>query len=325
MTDLTLDKIRSIVGSGANSANIESVLVALEKYGNVADLLPAHRFAHYFAQVAHESGRFKYDQELWGPTAAQKRYENRSDLGHSSTIPGEAFKFRGRSGIQLTGRYNYRQFTKWVRENVTSTAPDFEKNPDLINKDPWEGLVPIWYWTFGNPTGKSLNIYADRNDIEMITKRINGGLNGYQDRINLYVRTALVLLGYTMRKGVIGEFQVDYALTVDDIAGPETRGALHLRLLELGRISLEDQPVLPPVIPPTPPTEPDPDDPISPDEEPPVEEEEPVEEPPVVIPPQRTPQTAYQMMAILIVIILIGLGVAYFDEIGNAVKSWFGL
>ena len=65
-----------------------------------------------------------------------------------------------------------------------------------MNTDPWEGLGPIWYWDSGNPTGESLNVYADEANHEMVTRRINGGLNGYADRLARYTRAALVLLGF---------------------------------------------------------------------------------------------------------------------------------
>src|SRR5690606_15801790 len=126
---------------------------------------------------------FRYDREVWGPTPAQARYEDRADLGHSAAVDGEAFMFRGRTGIQITGRHNTVNFRDWCRRVIGGNVPDFEKNPDAMLTDPWEGLGPIWYWDVGNPERKSLNRYADRGDIEMITRRVNGGLNGYADRL----------------------------------------------------------------------------------------------------------------------------------------------
>jgi putative chitinase len=115
--------------------------------------------------------------------------------------------------------------------------PDFIKTPDLINTDPWEGLSAIWYWHVGNPTGKSLNVFADKNDIEMITRRINGGLNGYDDRLHRYTRASLVLAGYAPT--AIKPFQVNAQKAgflpkgkdqLDGIDGPKTRAAIHLTL-----------------------------------------------------------------------------------------------
>ncbi|MEF3088144.1 hypothetical protein, partial [Bacillus altitudinis] len=78
------------------------------------------------------------------------------------------------------GRGNVTKFYKWCKAKGLN-PPDFVANPNLLNTDPWEGLAPIWYWDEGNPEGVSLNKYSKVNNWEMITKRINGGLNGLAD------------------------------------------------------------------------------------------------------------------------------------------------
>ena len=198
-----------------------SVVVALEQFG--AEIQPPHRLAQFVAQIAHESGRFRYASEIWGPTKAQRGYEGRQDLGN--VIQGDGYKFRGRGPIQITGRSNYRRFTAWAHE-LDAGAPDFEDNPDAVLSDPWLGLAPIWYWQAGNPIGASLNRYADIGDTEMITRRINGGLNGYADRLSLYTTTGLTLLGFDSVKS----FQRFSGLIADGIAGPKTRAAIHTSL-----------------------------------------------------------------------------------------------
>ena len=240
-----LPLLRTIAGGSPDDSNMRSALAGLERFGQPAGLDLPHRLAHYLAQLLHESGRFRYDQEVWGPTPAQRRYEDRADLGHSAAVPGEAFAFRGRAGIQLTGRANYRAFRDWCRRRVDTDAPDFEKHPDAVNTDPWEGLAPIWYWDAGNPTGKSLNVYADRNDPEAVTRKINGGLNGYQDRLSLYTRTALVLLGYTLERGAVLAFQRAAGFTgrdLDDIPGQRTRAAMHGHLKAAERLAFGPDP-----------------------------------------------------------------------------------
>lgn len=236
-----IDLLRKMAGGRPDVDNMQSVVSGLSV--RPSGLQKPHRLAHYLAQLMHESGRFRYDEELWGPTAAQQRYEGRVDLGN--TEPGDGYKFRGRSGIQLTGRANYRNFTAWARE-AESAAPDFETDPDLVNSDPWEGLAPIWYWDKGNPTGRSLNFYADQNNIEAITRKINGGLNGYGDRLQLYTRASLTLMGYPMEANVVRRFQQDQGFTgrdVDDIAGQKTRAAMHSVLVAMPPL---DQPEHPP-------------------------------------------------------------------------------
>lgn len=224
MIPSTLDLIR-IGGrnSAAASRNASQIRASLMADKNRHGLEKPHRLAHFIAQLAHESGAWQWDEEVWGPTPAQRRYEGRADLGN--TQPGDGRRFAGRTTIQVTGRSNYRQFTRWVREFFPS-APDFEETPDAILLNPWEGLAPIWYWSTQN-----LNRWADTNDIETITRRINGGLNGYDDRLRLYTRAALVLLGYEPTD--VDLFQRRAGLIVDGKAGPRTRAALHRYLKAL--------------------------------------------------------------------------------------------
>lgn len=214
-------------GRGVND-NMRSVIDGLAMAGIGAGLNRPHRLAIYLAQIGHESDWFRWDREIWGPTAAQKGYEGRKDLGN--TQPGDGYRYRGRGPIQNTGRANTTEFRDWARK-LDPAAPDFVANPDLINTDPWEGLVPIWYWDVGNPTGESLNVYADEANHEMVTRRINGGLNGYADRLTRYTRAALVLLGFGPADIRAFQASVFSGAQIDGIDGPKTRAALHQALL----------------------------------------------------------------------------------------------
>ena len=205
--------------------NAKSVAVALDKHGDQFGLMQPHRLVQYLAQLAHESMGFQYDREVWGPTAAQKRYEGRRDLGNVQK--GDGKKFSGHGPIQVTGRANHREFTQWCKQRFPNIdVPDFEDVPEKINNDPWEGLTGVWYWST-----RKLNRYADSGDVEMITKRINGGLNGYQDRIDWLVKFSLVALGRAHSD--VSGFQKETGLVVDGIAGPQTRAALHDALVAL--------------------------------------------------------------------------------------------
>lgn len=224
---MKIEQLVKLVEVPAN-ANLTSVLLGLETFGDKAGLTKPHRLVQYLAQLSHESGGFKHDREVWGPSPAQKRYDTRTDLGNTAALDGDGFKFRGRTGIQITGLHNVRAFRDWCTDQGLM-PPDFVSDPDKLNNDPWEGLGPIWFWI---KTG--LNKYADTGNIEMVTRKINGGLNGYQDRCDRYVRIALTALSY--RPGDLRRFQSEHSLTQDGIAGPNTRMALHTALIKLPQV-----------------------------------------------------------------------------------------
>ena len=228
---LTARDLAVLVGV-PNNPNVASVALGLECAGEKAGLNQPHRLVQYLAQLSHESGGFRHDREVWGPTPAQKRYDSRTDLGNTRALDGDGFKYRGRTGIQITGMRNVLSFRNWCRDKISLNAPDFVDNPDLMNTDPWEGLGPIWYWDTNG-----LNSPADMGDIEMVTRRINGGLNGYEDRCARYVRIALTALDRDPTK--LKQFQSDFALKVDGVAGSKTRHELHRQLIALPRVSFD--------------------------------------------------------------------------------------
>lgn len=133
-----------------------------------------NRIAAFLAQVAHESGRFRYVREIWGPTRAQLRYEGRRDLGN--VHPGDGHRYMGRGPIQITGRANYRAATTGIRA-VMPDAPDFEARPELLELPRWGALAAGWFWD-----SRELNTLADQQAITAITRRINGGVNGLAER-----------------------------------------------------------------------------------------------------------------------------------------------
>lgn len=126
------------------------------------------RQAHWLAQMAHESGGFRWKVEIWGPTDAQKRYEGRKDLGN--TEPGDGRRFAGRGFIQLTGRNNYAQASREIYGDDRLV-----KNPELVAENP--ALSAGWYWS-----SRKINKHADRDDVVSVTLAINGGKNGLEDR-----------------------------------------------------------------------------------------------------------------------------------------------
>lgn len=217
--NITPATLAAVVGRPVND-NMRSTIRGLLM--RPATLSAPHQLYQFLGQAAHESGGWRYDRELWGPTPAQKGYDTRTDLGNTAAADGDGYLYRGRSGFQITGKANYRAFTTWAHVNYAS-APDFVANPDLINTDPWEGMASIWFWeTHG------LTELAQTGNIEAVSRRINGGTNGMADRIKLTVDFGIALSGSKS----VRSFQSDHRLVADGVAGPITRAALH-KVLQL--------------------------------------------------------------------------------------------
>ena len=130
------------------------------------------RQAAFLAQVGHESGGLHWLVELWGPTPAQTRYEGRADLGN--TEPGDGYRFRGRGLLQTTGRANY-ESTGDCLDSPLLDSPELLGTPELACRS------AAWFWK-----KHGLNELADAGEFEIITRRINGGLNGLAERQALY-------------------------------------------------------------------------------------------------------------------------------------------
>jgi len=135
--------------------------VRLHGYGLLDSPL---RLAHFMAQLAHESGGFKWMEEL----ASGAAYEGREDLGNDQV--GDGRRYKGRGPIQLTGRDNYRTVGRRL-------GLDLERHPELAAA-PSIGLwVACDYWQ-----SRGISPLADRDDVLGVTRKINGGLNGLADR-----------------------------------------------------------------------------------------------------------------------------------------------
>ncbi len=146
---------------------------------NEFDINNGAREAAFLAQTAHESGGFMLLRELWGPTPAQAGYEGRMDLGNEEE--GDGYKFRGRGLIQITGRSNYEACGDALGLDLTE-HPEFLEEP--INACRSAG------WFFKQ---HGLNELADKGDFLNITKRINGGTSGWQERLSYYARAQFAI------------------------------------------------------------------------------------------------------------------------------------
>jgi putative chitinase len=132
------------------------------------------RAAMFIAQVAHESGGFRYREEI----ASGAAYEGRHDLGN--THPGDGRRFKGRSFIQITGRNNYSQVSR-------ALGIDFVSHPARLAAPKYAALGAAWWWqTHG------CNQLADTGNFLAVTRRTNGGTNGLADRQAYYARATKV-------------------------------------------------------------------------------------------------------------------------------------
>jgi len=148
---------------------------AMNRYGIVG----TPRAAAFIAQVGHESGQLQWVREIWGPTAQQAGYEGRADLGN--TVPGDGSKYRGRGLIQITGRANYAACGE-------ALGLDLINNPQQLEQPQYAAMSAAWFWST-----RGLNTLADQGQFVKITRRINGGLTGQDDRQALYDKALKVL------------------------------------------------------------------------------------------------------------------------------------
>ena len=133
--------------------------------------------AHWLAQLAHESGQLRYVREI----ASGAAYEGRRDLGN--TEPGDGVRFRGRGLIQLTGRANYTRYQDASGLLVVA-------HPELLEKPEHAADVSGWFWHW-----KTLGaLVRSKDPVLAITRIINGGTNGLEDRRQYFTRAHEALL-----------------------------------------------------------------------------------------------------------------------------------
>lgn len=133
------------------------------------------RVCHFLAQAAHEAASFRTLEEY----ASGAAYEGRKDLGNVNK--GDGVRYKGRGIFQLTGRANYRDIGKKI-------GMDLENNPELAESPEVSVLTALEYWK-----SRNLSPLADADNVELITRRINGGLNGFEDRKKYLARCKQVI------------------------------------------------------------------------------------------------------------------------------------
>lgn len=190
---LNLQQLAIATGAGLVRAQnyIDHIVEATDAYG----IDTAKRMAAFLAQVGHESASLRFTTELWGPdqVPAQITYERDFDAAWPPAAQGErnwkafklgnvnagdGYKFRGHGLIQVTGRANHAAARDRLRVKLGFDVPDFEAEPEHLAEPRWAALSAADFWA-----GHGLNELADAGNFERITRVINGGLNGYADRL----------------------------------------------------------------------------------------------------------------------------------------------
>jgi putative chitinase len=186
---LTTDILKKICPA-AKDAIVPIIVDSFNKGNDHYEINTKQRIAHFISQVAHECSQFNHFREI----ASGEAYEGRKDLGN--TEPGDGKKYRGVGAIQVTGKNNIREASRFLFNDPNVLL----NNPELLEQPENAILSAFWYWNTRN-----LNKVADRLDsdrikityrkkeklcspLEYITYRINGGFNGLDERSAFYQR-----------------------------------------------------------------------------------------------------------------------------------------
>ena len=186
-------------------AHAEALLPGLEAAIKTADLDTPARLSAFLAQTGHESGGFKFLEEnlnykpetlcrVWpshfneencyefsGNPEAIANFAYAGRMGNGDAETGDGWRYRGRGFLQLTGKENY--------EHASSDLGfDFVSEPDAVATPEGAALTAAWFWKKHN-----LNHYVDNNDFTQMTKIINGGTIGLEDRVARFNHAMSVL------------------------------------------------------------------------------------------------------------------------------------
>lgn len=188
---MSIETVAVRMGAGADLA------LAIEQACHRFGIVTALQQSHFLGQLAHESAQFRvlienlnYSAEAllrtWpsrftATTAAQyarqpERIANRvyaSRMGNGDEASGDGWRYRGRGLIQLTGRENYSAYSRALYRDTRIVSA-----PERVAEPADAALSAGWYWST-----RGINAMADRDDVAAVTRAINGGLHGYDDRL----------------------------------------------------------------------------------------------------------------------------------------------
>jgi len=186
---LTAETLAAAMGNTVPLDRYRELLPAFAEAMRHADCTTELRAAMWCAQLGHESEGLRWMEEQNWSGGRQSddeyfaRYDNRADLGNG---PGEGLRYRGRGPIQITGRHHYSELSRWAHGRGLVPSPTFfVDQPEQLASTRYGFVGAVWYWTVARP---QINALADRQDLEAVTRAINGGTNGLKDRRERYER-----------------------------------------------------------------------------------------------------------------------------------------
>lgn len=173
---ITAQQLLQILPSAGKQAGVfaSALSLAMDRFQINTRL----RMAAFIAQVGHESGQFRYVKELGGDQYLSK-YDTGTlakRLGNTPEADGDGQKYRGRGLIQVTGRDNYLACSKALFGDDRLL-----RTPELLEQAEWAAKSAAWFWN-----SRNLNALADAGNFVGVTRRINGGLNGLDEREAFY-------------------------------------------------------------------------------------------------------------------------------------------
>ena len=178
---ITLDQLRAIIPTAGKRAEV--FIDPLNRAMAEFEINTPQRQAAFLAQVAHESGSLRYVREL-ASGAAYDTGRLATRLGNTPEDDGDGERYRGRGLIQITGTDNYRACSA----ALFGDGEHLLDHPELLEQPELAARSAGWFWQ-----SRYLNMLADADAFVQITRRINGGTNGIEDRYAFYTRAQLVL------------------------------------------------------------------------------------------------------------------------------------
>jgi predicted chitinase/energy-coupling factor transporter ATP-binding protein EcfA2 len=179
---LSRDVLRQLMPN-IRAESLDLYLPHIQQAMKEFDINTPARQAAFLAEVAHGTAELRFVEEIWGPTAAQRRYDPPSYLSRAlgNTEPGDGKRYKGRGVFQITGRANYKKYGDML-------GVDLVNNPELVTKPELVFRIGALVWKQRN-----LNELADKWNLTQITRVLNGGTSGLEDRRRYYERARSLL------------------------------------------------------------------------------------------------------------------------------------